>query len=441
MDFVRLGERYTTAYIPDKLIEGYNSLIWTERNLGAGEFELKSFDVAGLKALLPEDTLVSHLETQEVCIVETHEINMVGEGQDAEPELTIRGRTARSIFESRWVESTYQKKRTLRQKYSATSAAGVLMWNAVVNSSGKDVTRGDTDPDTQAMKNDYPWTTLDVLPNVFITESVAAEGELRWWQLEEGILDPQLIAILDNQKLSVRTIRPVSPNPATVITVDSVLATRGTIRRTFNADVPGLRFDIYQGTDKSAIVKFSQLQGHLENPAYLLSSKDMKTVVEVMTAGDSIGDIYRPGEEGLTGWRRKTMGFDAGSPDGPPQPERPDEPGENATRAQRLKYRKDLDAWKVQMGKWRNKWGGINAAFRAEAVKRATRELAQARRVNMVTGDISTQSPYKYKVDYDLGDTVTLVGDYGVETQMVVSEYVRTENSEGDRGFPGFVEP
>ncbi len=62
MDLVRLGAAYTTAYIPDLLVEGYNSLIWTERFDAFSEFELKSFDVAGMLSQLPEDTLVSHLE-------------------------------------------------------------------------------------------------------------------------------------------------------------------------------------------------------------------------------------------------------------------------------------------------------------------------------------------------------------------------------------------
>jgi hypothetical protein len=315
------------------------------------------------------------------------------------------------------------------------------MWNAVVNTSGKDVTRGDTDPDTEAMKNDYDWTTLDAIPNVVITESVSAEGETRWFQLEEGMLDPQLLTILEHQELSVRCIRPVTPNPATVMTVQTSLWTRGDITRTYTPNVTGLRFDIYQGIDKSNTVKFSQLQGHLESPNYLTSTKDLKTVIEVMSDKVTIGDVYRPGEASLSGWRRKTLGFDAGTPEGPVAPERPEEPGENASREERLQYRKDLDKWKTRMSKWKNKNNGIAADFREEALKAARKELRAARRVNMVSGDISTESPYQYKVHYDLGDTVTLVGDYGITSKMLVAEYVRTEDSEGDRGFPGLVEP
>lgn len=442
MDFVRLGPAYSTNYVADMLVEGYNSLIWTERFFGPGEFELKSFDVDGLLAALPEDTLVSHLETREVMRVETIEINDVGEGADAQPEITIKGRSASAIFEDRWVESNYQKKRRMRKKYSATSAAGVLLWQAVDNGSGKDVTRGDTDPDTEAMQNDYPWTTLDRIPNVVITESVAAEGEVRWWQLEEGMLLPQLLKILDNQDLALRTLRPISGlNPGTVITVKTALSERGTIVRTYNSDIKGLRFDIYQGQDKTNTVQFSQLQGHLDKPHYLTSTRDSKSVVEMMSGEISIGDVYRTGEEGLTGWRRRTMGFDAGTPEIPDKPERPEDPRSNATRQEKEDWRKEIDTWRTRMGKWRNKRAAIIADFKEEQIKAARKELRNARRTNMFAGDISTLSPYQYKVHYDLGDKVKLVGDYGKTANMIVSEYVRTEDVNGDRGFPGLVEP
>lgn len=441
MDFVRLGARYTTQYIPDKLIEGYNSLIWTERFLDLGEFELKSFDVEGLMNLLPEDTLVSHLETQEVMMVETQDIQMVGEGADAKPEITIKGRSATNILEHRWIESSYQKKRRMRQKYSATSAACVLLYNAVDNVSGYDVTRGDAGADDTPELNSYTWTTKDAIPNVVVTELVASEGTTRWWQLEEGILLPQLSKILIDADLGIRCMRPVLPNNPTVITVDSALATRGTIRRTPTANMSALRFEVYNGLDRSGSVQFSLLQGHLDNPQYLNSSRDYKTVVEIKSGSVVVSDVYRPGESGVSGWLRKTMEFDAGTPEIPPEPDKPDELRANATAAQRTKRRNDMEKWIDKHAAWKNKYTAIVADFREEQAAAALRLLKQQNRINMFAGDISSLSPYKYKVHYGLGDTVMLYGDYGRTAKMVVSEYVRTEDINGDRGFPGLVAP
>jgi hypothetical protein len=444
MDFVRLGVAYNDDYLPDMLIEGYNSLVWTERFQAPGEFELKSFDIDGLTKILPEDTLVSHLETQHVMIVETHSIEMVGEGADAQPELTVKGRTADVITESRWVESTYQKKRKMRHKYSPRGAAAVLLYQAVDNASGYDVTRGDTDPDTEDVLNNYPWNTLDVIPNVAVTDSGTLQQDSRNWQLEQGILAPQLNKILVDADLGLRVLRPAPNNNGTVVTVKSALADRGDIVRTDKTDITQLRFDIYNGIDRSDTVQLSMLQGHLDKPQYLKSIQTYKTVVQVKSAvtGGWL-DQYRPGagESGFTGFKRRTLEFEAGSPELPPEPQEPRKPKSSATDAQKKAYREDYDKWVDKWAKWDNKRDRIWADFREEETKAVQRALKQARRVVMFSGDISDLSPYKYKVHYDLGDTVSLFGDYGYKQKMVVAEYVRTEDANGDRGIPGLVLP
>lgn len=445
MEFVRLGAPYATTYVPDKLIEGYNSLIWTERYQEFGEFELKSFDIFGMVEALPEDALVSHLDTREVMKVDTHEINMVGEGEDAQPEITIRGRSAASILESRWVESEYQKKRRMRKKYSGTGALGVLLVNAVDNASGADLTRGESDssigPDEDPAQNHYDWNTKDVIPFVAVTESVASEGESRWWQLEEGTLWPQMLKIMQSQHLAVRVLRPVSPNPATVITVAQSIDIRGNITRTNTPDVTQLRFHIYAGQDRTASVKFSLLQGHIDAPTYLSSTRDHKTLMEIMSGEIHISDVYMPGDSGLTGWRRKVEGFDAGSPEIPEEPERPTPPKSDADPGEIADYEDELDEWIDKHARWKNKRDRLVDDFKEEQAKAAIRALYGRRKVNMFSGDISSLSPYVYGKDYYLGDAVSLFGDYGKSAIMLVSEYVRTEDVEGDRGFPTLIAP
>jgi hypothetical protein len=444
MDFVRLGERYTSAYIPDLLIEGYNSLVWTERFGTPGEFELKTFDIDNMRALLPEDTLVSHLETKEVMQVETLSEEMVGEGDDAQPELTIKGRSATIILNHRWVESKYQKKRRMRKKYSATSAAAVLINQAVDNASGSDITRGDDDKETEGVINNYPWNTKDVLPNVAVTENVAAEGETRWWMLEQGMLLPQLEKILNNQDLSVRCLRPVYPSPAKVVTVKVALDERGTVVRTDKDDVPQLQFQIFDGHDRTSgngAVKLSLLQGHLDKPEYLNSYADYKTEMEVMSAEVEISDIYRDGDAGKAGWQRRSEGFDAGDPEIPPEPTKPDDLGRNPTASERNAYHDRMDTWRTKMGKWRNKRDNIIADFREESRKAALGELKRRRKINMFSGQMSSLAPFTYKTHYDLGDTILIYDKTGREAKMLVAEYVRTENADGDFGFPGLVEP
>jgi hypothetical protein len=311
----------------------------------------------------------------------------------------------------------------------------------VDNASGKDLTRGDDDPDTKIERNDYSWNTKDVIPNVAVTESVAVETSTRWWQVEEGILYPQLMSILVDADLGLRCMRPVSPNPATVITVQSALATRGTVVRTANPDVSQLRFDIYQGVDRSSTVQFSRLQGHISKPQHLDSERDYANVVEIKSGEVTLSDVYEEGQVSATGWTRKIMDFDAGSPELPPEPEKPAELKSNATAAQKQNRREAMDEWIDDYAKWKNKRDRIVADFKEEQLLAAKRELKKRRRVNMFSGDISALSPYVYQKDYYLGDAVMLFGDYGKSAKMIVDEYVRTEDAGGDRGFPGLVEP
>lgn len=441
MDFVRLGEPYTTQYYPTDIIEGYTSLIWTERFQTHGEFELKTYDVDRMKSLLPEGTFVSHLETQEVMQVETHSIGMVGEGADALPELTIKGRSASTILEHRFVEAKYGKRRRMRKKYSATAACGVLIYNAIDNNSGADLTRGDDDPDTEGVQNHYDWNTKDVLPNVAISEIVPNEGDHRWWKLKEGMLYPQLMRIMVDADLGLRTMRPVLPNSLKILTVKKALAERGEVVRTLKEDVTQLRFEIYSGTDRSSSVQLSVLQGHLINPQYLESNQQYKNAVEVRSDEIRVADVYRGSDNLLTGWHRKVMDYDAGSPEIPDPPEKPDDLRRNATKAEKEARAKAMDKWIDKRAKWKNKKANIVADFREESEKEAKKLLKDLRRIDMVSGDISERSPYKYKTHYFLGDTVKIVGDYGKSAKMLVVEYVRTEDERGDRGFPGLVKP
>ena len=70
-------------------------------------------------------------------------------------------------------------------------------------------------------------------------------------------------------------------------------------------------------------------------------------------------------------------------------------------------------------------------------VQKAQAELKKHGRIRLFDGAISPVSPFHIGEDYNLGDKVTLMAQYGFDQTMIVSEYVRTEDSEGDRGYPG----
>lgn len=83
---------------PAKYIEKYDSLIWTERYNTVGDFQLVSGDVGRFMTLLPEGTRLTLRETNQVMIVETHQIDR----KKRQPEkVTIKGRSFESILDRR----------------------------------------------------------------------------------------------------------------------------------------------------------------------------------------------------------------------------------------------------------------------------------------------------------------------------------------------------
>lgn len=444
MDLVRLGLPYNSSYKPDELIEGYSSLIWTERFQEAGEFELHTPNIEETMTLLPADTLISHLGTGDVMMVETHDIDTDDSGGHT---LVVRGRSLDAFLDHRWVESKYQKKRPMRKKYPAYGAAEVLLWNSLDNGSGKDVTRGDPDADEDNL-NDYSWNTLDKVPNIAITHSCNISLPSRNWWLEEGNLYPQLLKIMLRGDLGIRMLRPSDFADAYIVTVASGLATRGDITREFTSNITQLCFDIFDGRDRTSgqsanpRVAFNYNRGDVDNTKYLFSTAIYKTGCEIMSTYPP-ADQYREGtsDGSLTGLQRRMMGFDAGDPEFPPEPEKPDDLRKNATKAEKEAHADAIDTWLTKHATWKNKRDRIIDDFKTDAADDAQRALKKQRKVHMMTGDISPLAPYVFKTDYNLGDKVDLIGDYDQSVKMIVTEFIRTEDAEGDRGYPGLTLP
>jgi hypothetical protein len=73
-------------------------------------------------------------------------------------------------------------------------------------------------------------------------------------------------------------------------------------------------------------------------------------------------------------------------------------------------------------------------------VEHGKMSLAEAHPLAIFDGSINQDlSPYVYGVDYDLGDTVRLVGDYGLDEKARVTEYIRAEDATGVKSYPTLV--
>jgi len=392
MDIVRLDP---TTYLADGLVEGASSKIWTERFAEAGDFQLTTGAIEQTRAFIPEGSLVSVRDSKEVMFVETHEVKRDDAGI---PTLTTKGRTFETFAENRAAVGEYQKSWVPLKEYTTAELVSYLLWTYLVNATGQDPSRAGEGIGTQS-----------AIPGVVVTDSTTVVEAVKEWTLQAGNVYQQIRDFLSLGNLGVRTIRPPGTSGKVVTFDTSGGGARGTVYKTDTAGIGQLRTDVYNGTDRTRMqsavepVIFHYASGHIDNPQYLFSTRDLKNVAHVSA---SVGNFFVWPGTGLTPPSVIPTGL-----------------------ARRILY---VDGGRMETG-------DDEDVFTASVVQKALIELSKHNRAAAFDGSVSAVSPFNYGEQYFLGDQVTLLGEYGLETSMTVSEYVRTEDHEGDRGFPTLI--
>lgn len=251
-----------------KLIEGWESLIWTERYTDAGEFELHTPDIAGARALIPEGQLVALEESNEVMFVENHELPEATE--DTSPLLKITGRSFETVLERR----ALRNRATAPVHYNRTAAtAAQLLINTNIIS-GQVFTAEDA----------IPLVAVDLQTGTYATESYIFD--------QLGEVYSAMVDILRGDNIGIRNIRPaVSGGSLTMRIYDGVNRTAG------------------QSLNPKVILNVSA--GHLKKPKYLWSFKNYKNIAYV---NSPIGFrvVAAPGvSTSISGMSRRVLQVDA----------------------------------------------------------------------------------------------------------------------------------
>lgn len=193
-----------------------------------------------------------------------------------------------------------------------------------------------------------------------------------------GNTQERILKLLGQYGWGIRQIRPSSPGNDMVV-------------------------EIYEGSDLTATVNFHVDRGDVTSPSYLISKRNYKTVAYVY-APIGARAVWLPGTSAFT------TGF-----------------------ARRVLYVRADDLTEVPAG-------GATADSMLD--QRGRDELQKYNQTFWFDGEISNLSEYKYKVDYNLGDLVTMRGNYGVSKVMRVNEFIRTEDAKGEEsGYPTLVLP
>src|ERR1043165_2136294 len=97
MDLLKVSKKdYSIGALVE--VEPTGTIIWTERFQVPGELELHTNAVQSVRKALPEMSLVTLRDTNEVIMIESHEIQPDDDGVN---ELIVRGRTLDFFPENR----------------------------------------------------------------------------------------------------------------------------------------------------------------------------------------------------------------------------------------------------------------------------------------------------------------------------------------------------
>lgn len=348
----------------DKLIENYDSLIWTERFNTVGDFQLIAGDVATFMTLLPEGKIVSLRESNVAMVVETHKIERK---KNTPEQITITGRSFESILDRRVAMLSVTAGSTSDWTVTAKAPSDVSFY--IVN---RICVLGDLDAD-------------DIFPPAGFLLSGPADyytgtGPDKIYAVPKGNLLTAVLGLLQTETKEDTTTSPVTP----------AFIQRGIRAVRPNSAGTAITLQWYQGTDRSATVYFDATRDLLDDGKYLFSKVGSATMAYIIGTSNAakLSKTLVP----VTGFDRRVILVDA------------IQSGE-------------VSATTLQM--------------------QAEQSLAEAAETHMFDGSINQDlSPYKYNVDYFLGDTVKLVADYGMSHMAVVTEYIRSEDTTGTKSYP-----
>jgi len=350
---------------PLKLIENWDSLLWTERFNTVSDFQLETGSVDTFMTLLPEGTVVTLRDSNYAMIVETH---VIDRPKNAPVKLTISGRAYSSILDRRM----------------ALQSVGALTGSAnwVVN------VKTPSDAAYYAIVKvcvDGVCSAADIFPAAKVQfptpdDYLTSTGPTKPFTIERG----NLLEVVRNL-LQTEAAADPSTVPATPAVVQHGMRS---IRPSGSGTA--ISVEIYKGVDRSATIIFDATRDLLDNGKYLFSKVGSGNAAYGVASG--LAATMYEGAVEPTGLDRRVILVDASQ-------------------------------------------GGI--ADTTVLKNEMSRGLAEASETAMFDGSINQDlSPYKYGVDYSLGDLVRVIGDYGLDRTARVTEYIRSENATGFKAFP-----
>jgi hypothetical protein len=371
---------------PRKLIDKWESLIWTLRYQEPGEFELKTAFIEETIADLPLGSFVAINEGDEIMMVENYEIN---QGEDGKDILTVSGRSVMSFLEYRTALDEYLYYHDYSTDLEGKQVEGdVHAW--LINSPGGNA--NDADIAAFIMYRhlvegvfNSPNNAIrpEVIPNLSIVQQDATNRRPYIRYIERGNLLAAVQAILLAGNNGFKSKRAIGSAVNTEFIV-----------------YKGLNRTREQSTNAPMILRHDQ--GHILSPRYLFSIKGHYNSFRIFpTRWPMFTDtVWGPGN---TLDEPERMGWD---------------------------YRELLiDATEITS----DDLSIVDPAM----MQRLATEKAKNLPIQILECTVAENIPYVFGLDYNLGDLCTVMGDFNIVENAQITEYVKVEDALGERSSPG----
>lgn len=376
MEFQKLNSTSGSEHIfqPTAIFDNYDSLIWTERYHGAGDFELVSSNVKEALDTFPLESYVGLRSSTVPMIVESWKIEKP-KGKHA--RVTIKGRSFESVLERRasvkqldagvirplWTENADQNKQSDAVYKAIRKVLGDI--------ARTHPTAVGTDK-TLALVN--PFNLADKIPEInlpFPTDYTA--GVKTPYEIKAGNLYAVVLEMLDVNHHGIRAIRPL-PGKTTV------------------------DLEIYNGADLRATAVFDARFDQFDNANYLLSFQGSTNVAFVYGPNGATQKLKNTAPE-PTGLSRRVKLVDETS---------------EATL--------NTDAARQSRGLVELYNNNAIALFDGET----SVQIADLYNKPIAQGG------------YGLGDILKLQGEYNLTRNVRVAEFIRSSDSSGEKAYPTF---
>ena len=366
-------------YLKKDVIDRFHSVIWTERYYGDSEVELVVPETAEMISKIPIGSFIGLDGSDEIMILES----MNSEGDH---KMKFSG-----IGILPWLNNRFVRTSALHQDrywYIDGSTPGFILWAIVYNMC--------------CVGSPYLNGTNPI--NITNPERLAIPGL--------GLDD------YDTSGDPVKVGVPYGPVYSALRDIATTYEIGIQIKYDPNGPNP-LAFRSYKGIDRTSeqtvnqTVRFSPQMDSLTNIKELQSIAALKTLVYAFAPG------LNPAE-----------GAD------PPEPELRTTPGVSAlTGTQYTGF--DLRALQVFADDiTTDQVGGSSTVLLDILNSRAHDELTNNHFVKTVDGQIVPENQFQYGIHYNLGDIVEVEGNTGTIQDARVTEYIRSQDSSGEKSYP-----